>query len=410
MSDNNRIDEILQDCIRLASGDFDIEYHVTSKNDNIDALGVGLTLLADHLKETTVSKEKLEIANEKLLKTDKKLNEAQKLAKIGNWEYNINTKEFNCSDEHLRIFEIRKTSTKDLVNKLRNKIHPEDLTSFENSFNTNLFKKNKIINEFRIICKNDKIKYVISIISTYKNTEDNSIIIRGTIQDITYRKIAEQKILEIEHLKSIHEKKLRDAIFLTKEREQKRIAQELHDDIGSSLTVIKFGIHQLNISDRKKSNLKSSLTFIIKKIRNLSNELSPSVLEEFGLINALKNLINNISESTSLLATFDSNIKELVGFSMETEISIYRIVQELLTNILKYANANNVNIGFHIEKDKMSLCIQDDGIGFIPEKNKYKNQSFGLMNIESRVEYLNATIEYRKNTPRGTIVNIEKYL
>ena len=97
MNNENRIDEILQDCLRLASGDFDIVYKPTNNNDTIDALGVGLTLLADHLKETTVSKEKLEIANEKLLKTDKKLNEAQKLAKIGNWEYNIDTKNFNCS-------------------------------------------------------------------------------------------------------------------------------------------------------------------------------------------------------------------------------------------------------------------------------------------------------------------------
>lgn len=408
MNDNNRIDQILQDCLRLASGDLDIKYLVTEKNDNIDALGVGLTMLADHLKDTTVSKEKLEIANEKLLKTDKKLNEAQKLAKIGNWEYNMDTKEFTCSDEHFRIFEIRKTSSKDLVNRLRNKIHHEDLLSFENSFKTNLSKKNKIVNEFRIICGSNKIKHVASIITSYKNKEDNSTIIRGTIQDITDRKIAEQKVLEIENLKSIHEKKLRDAIFLTKEREQKRIAQELHDDIGSSLTVIKFGIHQLNIADSKRNNLNSSLTAIIKKIRNLSNELSPSVLEEFGLLNALKNLAKNISESTSLSTAFDSNIKELVGFSTEIEISIYRIVQELLTNILKYANATNVNISFNIEKDKMKLCIQDDGIGFIPKKNNYKKYSFGLMNIESRIEYLNATIEYRKNTPQGTIVTIEK--
>lgn len=410
MNINSRIDKILQDCLRLASGDFDIVYKPTNNNDTIDALGVGLTLLADHLKETTVSKEKLEIANEQLLKTDKKLNEAQKLARIGNWEYNIDTTEFTCSDEHFRIFELKKEVSKDIVKKMKSKIHPEDITSFESSFDNFLNRKKNIVKEFRIVCRNQKIKYLSSIINTYRNTEDNTTVLRGTIQDITERKIAEQKVLEIENLKSIHEKKLRDAIFLTKEREQKRIAQELHDDIGSSLTVVKFGIHQLDISDVKKSNLNSSLTSIIKKVRNLSNELSPSVLEEFGLINALKNLINNISESTSLTASFDSNIKELVGFSMETEISIYRIVQELLTNILKYANADLVSIGFYIDKEKMNLTIQDDGNGFIPKKNDYKNNSLGLMNIESRVEYINASITYQKNSPKGTIVNIEKQL
>lgn len=410
MNENNRIDEILQDCLRLAAGDFDIVYKPTNNNDTIDALGVGLTLLADHLKETTVSKEKLEIANEKLLKTDKKLNEAQKLAKIGNWEYNIDTKDFNCSDEHYRIFELKKEKSNNIIEKMKSKIHPEDIVSFESSFNSLFAGRKNIVKEFRIICRNRKVKYLSSIIDTYKNPEDNTKVLRGTIQDITERKIAEQKVLEIENLKSIHEKKLRDAIFLTKEREQKRIAQELHDDIGSSLTVIKFGIHQLDIPDTKKSNLNSSLTSIIKKVRNLSNELSPSVLEEFGLINALKNLINNISESTSLSASFDSNITELVGFTMETEISIYRIVQELLTNILKYANASVVSIVFFINKDKMKLVIEDNGTGFIPKQNNYKNSSLGLMNIESRVEYINASISFSKKIPNGTIVTIEKQL
>ena len=103
MEDNKRIDEILQNCLRLASGDFDIEYSSTNNNDTLDALGVGLTLLADHLKNTTVSKVKLEIANEKLLKTDKSLNEAQRLAKIGSWEYNLTTFEFLCSEVQYRI-------------------------------------------------------------------------------------------------------------------------------------------------------------------------------------------------------------------------------------------------------------------------------------------------------------------
>ncbi len=288
----------------------------------------------------------------------------------------------------------------------RKKIHPEDRRIFDKAVIESIKKNESVTSEFRIIC-NSTIKYVSSIIYS-SNREDDATILRGTVQDITDRKIAEQKLLEIKQLKSEHEKKLRDAIFLTKEREQKRIAQELHDDIGSSLTVIKFALHQLDLSDDKKSNLNNSLTAIIKKVRNLSNELSPSILEEFGLFNALRNLIETIKDSTPIVATFISNVSEIIGLNKDVEISIYRIVQELLTNILKYSNATTVDVSFNLGKDKIELTISDNGNGFIPSKQIFKKDSLGLMNIESRIEYIHATIKYKKNTPRGTIVKIEK--
>ena len=409
MDPDKRIEDILQACLRLASGDFDIQYKITESNDIIDSLGVGLTLLADHLKTTTVSKTKLEIANAQLLKSDKSLNEAQKIAKIGNWEYNVLTDDFSCSEEQFRIFEVTEVKSDKLVDIFRSKIHPDDRTLFDAAFKTSMQQTENIINEFRIICNGGKIKYVTSILNA-TNPDINSTIIKGTIQDVTERKIAEQKLLEIELLKSIHEKKLRDAIFQTKEREQKRIAQELHDDIGSSLTVIKFALHQLDLEEDKKVSLNGSLSAIIKKVRNLSNELSPSVLEEFGLLNALKNLIANISDSTSINGSFESNVNEIFGLTKEVEISIYRIVQELLTNILKYANASMVKVCFNLNNNGLKLKIIDDGSGFSPLKHHFKNNSLGLMNIESRAEYINATIEYSKNLPKGTTVNIEKLL
>ena len=105
---------------------------------------------------------------------------------------------------------------------MKSRIHPEDLGSFESLFDIVLSRKKNIITEFRIICRNKKIKHLSSIINTYKSPEDNSTILRGTIQDITERKIAEQKVLEIENLKSIHKKKTQRCYLFNQRKRTKK--------------------------------------------------------------------------------------------------------------------------------------------------------------------------------------------
>jgi len=354
------------------------------------------------LKNLNVSLEK---KNLEAIERENRLDEAQKIAKIGSWEIRIDTNETIWSKELYSIFEITPSIDIDLVQEFKNKIHPDDLAFFESMSSFNPHNPN-FTQEFRIICKS-KVKTILATIySSFEKGKNRHTL--GTFQDITEQNIAQQKQLELEQIETTNKKKIIEAILLTKEKEQKRIAEELHDDIGSSLMVFKFAVHKLKIAEEEKKDLNNSISAVVQKIRTISNELSPNILQEFGLINALKHYCSHIEKSTSLNVFFDTILEDSPFLTNEEEISVYRVVQEVINNILKYAEANTIYININNTDNLFSLTIEDDGNGFIPSKENRSKTTLGLLNIESRIDYINGTIKYRKNIPKGTIVLISK--
>lgn len=403
-----RTEQIIHYITEYCTGDLSLKLPISEEEDQLDVISMGFNTFIEELTATTVSKERLEEANREIVEREKKLDEAQRIAKIGSWDYNLNTNETIWSKEMYSIFEIQQHSSVDLVEEFRKKIHPEDLSIFEKMASHDPKSESNYIKEFRIICNNN-IKHILATI--YSNFDKNKKRqILGTFQDITERKIAEQKQLELEQLKTQHKKKIIKAILFTKEREQKRIAQELHDDIGSSLMVIKFAIHKFEVSEDKKAELYEAISDIVEKVRHLSNELSPSILEEFGLINALNHYTNTLKKSTHLNIEYLSEISALDELTKEEEISLYRVVQEVINNILKYANADSILIKTFKTPNEFILEITDDGNGFIPSSKDKSKSTLGLLNIESRIDYIHGKIEYKLNIPKGTKVTIKKKL
>lgn len=347
----------------------------------------------------------LEKSTKEALEREKRLDEAQKIAKIGSWEIRIDTNETIWTKELYTIFEIEYLKGIDLVDEFKKKIHPEDIAFFENMSAFDPEKSNNS-QEFRLIC-NSGIKTILATIySNFEKGENRYTL--GTFQDITEQKIAQQKIHDLEQIEKINKKKIIEAILLTKEREQKRIAEELHDDIGSSLMVIKLAVRKLSIPEVDKRDLYTTISDVVQKVRTISNELSPNILNEFGLVNALKQLFLNIENSSTIQIYFHSDIEELSIVTKEEEISLYRIIQELLNNILKYAEAKTIHINLSVNENDISITIEDDGKGFVPSKSKSSKNTLGLLNIESRIEYINASIKYSKIKLGGTLVKIKK--
>lgn len=198
------------------------------------------------------------------------------------------------------------------------------------------------------------------------------------------------------------------------ETECHRIAGELHDGLGHSLAMIKNSavfvtdIADVPIAARQQLTLISEQTAqAISEVREISYNLRPYLLDYLGLTKAIKSLLNRISSTT--LIEINAEIDEVDNlFVDEAEMSVYRIVQESLNNILKHANADKVAVAVKKQTDTLMITIRDDGKGFdqSAENVKSKPGGFGLLGIAERVRMLGGTHSIKSSREKGTTVNI----
>jgi signal transduction histidine kinase len=201
------------------------------------------------------------------------------------------------------------------------------------------------------------------------------------------------KRAEIERSRS--EKRLLNAIIQTEEKERKRFAKDLHDGLGPLLSTVKMSISALinMVKEKTSSDILINANMVndeaIASIKEISNNLSPHVLTNFGFVSALKNFTHKINQTKAIQINIESNF-ENERFDHNTEIILYRATCELISNTLKHAQAKTVTI--NISKHLRTLTIQyiDDGIGFNPDsKIPEQSKGMGLSNISSRIKSIN---------------------
>jgi signal transduction histidine kinase len=208
-----------------------------------------------------------------------------------------------------------------------------------------------------------------------------------------------------------YQKELLNSIIEVREKEQKRISLELHDNVGSSLNAIKMKLAKSQFSEIELEDVRSQLKDLVKQVRDISYDLLPPVLNEYGLSGAIKNLCRRISEQTGTDIKCHIEDSQIGLFKPEIELAFYRITQELLNNILKHAEAKTIKIYAGIKNDYYHITIEDDGRGFVPPKKlDFRSSSLGLKNIASRIQQLNANIKFDLIQPQGTRVEIKRNL
>jgi PAS domain S-box-containing protein len=232
--------------------------------------------------------------------------------------------------------------------------------------------------------------------------EINSILINDgetiltTARDITERKLQEKRISNSE--------------IYAEEKERERFAKELHDGLGPLLSTCKIYIHTLNemlegqdelleVSCRALSLLDDALG----SLKEISNNLSPHVLRNFGLIKAILSFINKLESLSSLKFevhfNYDKKLDEVIEFT------VYRIITELINNTIKYGEATLVTISIFLDNHHLKVNYKDDGKGFDLEEVKKRNRGFGLVNMESRINKFNGSFFY--STSPGNGVSVE---
>jgi signal transduction histidine kinase len=240
---------------------------------------------------------------------------------------------------------------------------------------------------------------------------------RGICFDITKRKIADLALLK--NMKRIQQyqkilKNINIEITKIEERERRRIAEYLHDSLGQTLSLafLKLSSIDNNVFEpevRKKiDEIYMLLTKAINESRVLTYDLSPPILYELGLTSTFKWRLEQIKTMNNI----DTQIKgEEINITVKKEITIfvYRIVNELLQNVLKHAKATEIILEIAEKKNKYLISVKDNGIGFRKDKlsKKEKPDGFGLISIKERLESFKGHMYIKSEPGVGTSATIE---
>lgn len=200
-----------------------------------------------------------------------------------------------------------------------------------------------------------------------------------------------------------HQKKLLNLSIQKEENERLRFSQDLHDDVGAQLSASKMYIHSIihaskdEVIKQRLESLSEMIDDSLLKIRQISRKITPPLLIELGLAKALEHYITELNLIDEIKISFycESYQKHL----SITEISFFRIVQEILNNTLKYSHANLIHVNIEGDEDQIVVEIFDDGVPFdikerISSNTHHYHVGSGLKNIESRLQNLNALLYY----------------
>jgi signal transduction histidine kinase len=207
------------------------------------------------------------------------------------------------------------------------------------------------------------------------------------------------------------EKQLLSSVIVTEESERKRLARELHDGIGPLMAGIRMSVSALEkqlVNPQQKQiagNANKLVQEALKSVKDISTNLSPHMLENFGLVQALKNFINKISASSDLEVNFKTKLIN-DKFSHKIEIIVYRVLCEMLANTVKHADASQVMINLEQTKNAMMIEYADDGKGFDLQDVFNKKHGRGISNIYSRVASINGSVDINTAKENGTFMKI----
>lgn len=222
---------------------------------------------------------------------------------------------------------------------------------------------------------------------------------------LVYQKRLFAQEASLQAIESAYQKDLLQYSFETQETERKRIASDLHDDIGSILSATRIYLYQLNreLSPDDYQNMKKETAGLIdnaiNQIRSISHNLFPPNLEHLGFLQTVEDFCRRIQNMNDIDLQF--NYDKTHALTKLQELAVYRIIQELTNNTLKHAKASQITLSFKTLPTGFKMYYQDNGVGFQVAKNQITNKGIGTKSIESRANAIDAIFQFESTLGAG---------
>lgn len=218
-----------------------------------------------------------------------------------------------------------------------------------------------------------------------------------------------QFMRRVDEIRRESEKRVLSAVIRTEERERQRFAKELHDGLGPLLSVIKMLVSGLDgkkspeMNDKIKLNLRQAVDEAITSVRDVSANISPHILNHFGLRDAVEAFIKRLRQSEAFTVYFTTNLtNERFGYNVE--VILYRVICELINNTLRHAAASKVTVDMQLDEGVLYLEYTDNGIGF-DVQTVTSREGMGLNNMRYRLQSGNGDIEIVSKYGQGMRAN-----
>jgi PAS domain S-box-containing protein len=296
-----------------------------------------------------------------------------------------------------------------------NHIHPEDTQRTLAEF-LHVLEKGRLTLEYRFLHKNGTYRWMHDELTLVRDSEGHPLELIGYWIDITERKKAEEEIAAA----YAQLRQLTRQLGMAEEKERKRIARELHDEFGQTLAGLKFDLSKLSKQliqelpaqsivgyHSQFKSMTNTVDTAIHSMRRIATDLRPSLLDDLGLVAALEWLLQSFQARTSIVCTLtvSPDVSTLV-IDPERSSALFRIIQELLTNVLKHAGASKVTITITLEDGTLALAFTDDGRGVTKEELAHTT-SLGLVGIKERLAVFDGQLTIQGDPDKGTCVGIQ---
>lgn len=214
----------------------------------------------------------------------------------------------------------------------------------------------------------------------------------------------------VEKQRRSYESRILSAVIKAEEKQRQHFSKELHDGLGPLLSSVKMSISALTYAEEQQpqkeilENTDKTIAMAIKSLREISNNLSPHILENFGISRALESFIKRLeTPALGIEIQFNNNLKEF-RFNPQIEIITYRVVCELLTNTIKHSGASQVKLDMYRERNTLKISYYDNGKGFNTEL--LESEGMGLSNINSRISSIDGQFNIESQPTQGTKIDI----
>ncbi|GAA3629271.1 ATP-binding protein [Flavivirga jejuensis] len=313
-----------------------------------------------------------------------------------------------------RLFKFSKFNTNVLFSEVLS-IHEKEQTIIDDIVSQH--KKTGWQGEVKATTKDAVAVWLEMAIIPFSPTNDKSELLI-IASDITSKK---EGLIEIERLtkasfeeRMSQQKTISSKIIENQEKEQNRIAKDVHDGIGQMLTGLKYNLESIDIKDVDKTavkieHLKELTSNIIKGVRTATFNLTPPELSDYGIVPAMTKLTQELSKLTGKDIVLYNKTDFADRLDSLAEINIYRIVQEAINNAIKYADSKHIIVSLTHSKKILSIVIDDDGKGFDPTKIKnVKNGEggMGMTFMNERIKYIDGRLFLNSEKGKGTRVTL----